>query len=66
MQLNTITNPYHLECLIKSHSSSFSEFDQKFLVNMLSSLTYKRDVTQKQFNHCVKLIEKLKTYEKLL
>lgn len=66
MKLESVIAPYRFECLIKKHSQEFPEYDRKFLINMLTAATYNRDITQKQFDYCLVLIERLKTYEKLL
>lgn len=66
MKLDSIINQYHFQCLIKNHSNKFNDFEQKFLISMLSSLTYERDITPRQFDYCRGLIERLKTYERIL
>ena len=66
MKLDSVIGQYHFECLIKNHSQRFNEYEQKFMISMLSCLTHQRDITQKQFDYCRLLIERLKTYERLL
>lgn len=66
MKLNSLINAYHFQYLIERHSHNFSDYELKFLVNMLAAANYETDVSHKQYQYTQVLVQRLKTYEVLV
>jgi hypothetical protein len=66
MKLNSITNSSDIKHLIELYQDRFNDFEREFMVSMLVALIYEDDITQRQHDYFVKLMQKLKIYEKLV
>lgn len=58
--------PYHIECLLKKHHNKLSEYELKFVIDMLLKSEQDQTVTIRQYNFFETVVHRLKCYEKII
>lgn len=65
MRIKSAINLYQLQQLVEQHYARFSDFEQKFLVNMLASAETNSEISDRQWAFLSRLITQMQVYSRL-
>jgi len=65
MKLDTIISLYQFEILAQRHIDRFNDYEQNFLVSMISCHAADTPVSAKQMDYCRVLVNRMIVYERL-
>ena len=65
MKLDNIISLHRLELLADRYLDRFSEYEQRFIVNMIADYSESRSISLRQYEYCEILVSRMKTYHSL-